>query len=164
MFIHEIDYEHMNTENIFILKNERTIVPTKLARQRGISSKNTPNTHLPLITWELTASGRGVGPVTELSACSDDWSSFFISFKSFRWIFYNFHIAENYRLQTLSLVLSRKSGAWAFYTIFSYFLYMSFRRKVAVVHLRATLLGFCRWFEVFWIFYFMTQTILSVQY
>src|ERR1044072_9049611 len=65
---------------------------------RGADSKYSPSsTPSPITTWELVASGDGVGAtMTSMPACPGARSSFFINFCNIRGLFSNFHFVEHH--------------------------------------------------------------------
>src|ERR1700755_643843 len=65
---------------------------------RGADSKHSPSsTPSPITTWELVASGDGVGATkTSMPACPDARSSFFINFCNIRGLFTNFPFVEHH--------------------------------------------------------------------
>src|ERR1700755_729713 len=65
---------------------------------RGADSKYSPSsTPSPITTWELVASGDGVGAtMTSMPACPGARSSFFINFCNIRGLFSNLHFVEHH--------------------------------------------------------------------
>src|ERR1044072_4935224 len=64
----------------------------------GVASKNSPSsTSSPITTWELVASGDGVGAtMTQPPACPDARSNFFINFCNNRGVYSNFHFVSHH--------------------------------------------------------------------
>src|ERR1044072_6527473 len=67
-------------------------------KPRGAASKYSPSsTPSPITTWELVASDNGVGATrTQLPACPDARSIFFINFCNIRGLHSNFHFVEHH--------------------------------------------------------------------
>src|ERR1044072_4786139 len=104
---------------------------------RGADSKYSPSsTPSPITTWELVASGDGVGAtMTSMPACPGARSSFFISFCNIRGLFSNFHFVEHHlsfsRLYLLFLTETQVSECSDNkpYSVSSYCLYPQFSAK-----------------------------------
>ena len=75
---------------------------TKVASEkpRGVASKYSPSSiPFPITTWELVASGDGVGATkTQLLACPDARSILLINFCNIRGLHSNFHFVEHHLL------------------------------------------------------------------
>src|SRR6201990_1566299 len=76
-------------------------------KPRGAASKySSPSTPSPITTWELVASGDGVGATkTQVPACPDAWSIFFINFCNIRGLHSNFHFVEHHLSSSRSPLL-----------------------------------------------------------
>ncbi|KAL7634069.1 UNVERIFIED_CONTAM: hypothetical protein RMT77_015397 [Armadillidium vulgare] len=104
---------------------------------RGADSKHSPSsTPSPITTWELVASGDGVGATkTSMSACPDARSSFFINFCNICDLFTNFHFVGHHlsssRPHLLFLTETQVSGCSDSkpYSVSSYCLYPQFSAK-----------------------------------
>ncbi|KAL7632739.1 UNVERIFIED_CONTAM: hypothetical protein RMT77_016940 [Armadillidium vulgare] len=104
---------------------------------RGADSKHSPSsTPSPITTWELVASGDGVGATkTSMPACPDARSSFFINFCNIRGLFTNFHFVEHHlsssRPHLLFLTETQVSECSDSkpYSVSSYCLYPQFSAK-----------------------------------
>src|SRR6201990_1011455 len=65
--------------------------------QRAASKECPSSTPSPITTWELVASGDGVGATkTSMTTCPGARSSFFINFCNIRGLFTNFHFVEHH--------------------------------------------------------------------
>ncbi|KAL7629919.1 UNVERIFIED_CONTAM: hypothetical protein RMT77_019962 [Armadillidium vulgare] len=104
---------------------------------RRADSKHRPSsTPSPITTWELVASGDGVGATkTSMLACPDARSSFFINFCNIRGLFTNFHFVEHHlsssRPHLLFLTETQVSECSDSkpYSVSSYCLYPQFSAK-----------------------------------
>ena len=104
---------------------------------RGADSKYSPSsTPSPITTWELVASGDGVGAtMTSMPACPGARSSFFINFCNIRGLFSNLHFVEHHlsssRPHLLFLTETQVSECSDSkpYTVSSYCLYPQFSAK-----------------------------------
>ncbi|KAL7641293.1 UNVERIFIED_CONTAM: hypothetical protein RMT77_008431 [Armadillidium vulgare] len=104
---------------------------------RGADSKYSPSsTPSPITTWELVASGDGVGAtMTSMPACPGARSSFFINFCNIRGLFPNLHFVEHHlsssRPHLLFLTETQVSECSDSkpYTVSSYCLYPQFSAK-----------------------------------
>src|ERR1044072_4111202 len=69
-----------------------------LQNPRGVDPKDSPSsTSTPITTWELVASGDGVGATRNLQpAVHDARSIFFINFCNIHGLHYNFHFLEHH--------------------------------------------------------------------
>src|SRR6201990_748127 len=116
---------------------------------RGADSKHSPSsTPSPITTWELVASGDGVGATkTSMPACPDARSSFFINFCNIRGLFTNFHFVEHHipssRPPLLFLTETQVSECSDSkpYSVSSYCLYPQFSAKADVALMCATMLS-----------------------
>ena len=74
---------------------------------RGVDSKYSPSsTPYPITTWELVASGDGIGATkTLLPTCPGARSSFFINFCNIRGLLSNLHFVEHHRLSSRPYLL-----------------------------------------------------------
>src|ERR1700755_378802 len=75
-----------------------TSIKVASEKPRGAASKYSPSsTPSPITTWELVASVDGVGATrTQLPACPDARSIFFINFCNIRCLHSNFHFVEHH--------------------------------------------------------------------